>query len=442
MSELRFPDAFKWGAAVSGHQVEGHNRHSDWWHWEQKGDIYDGTRSGAAVDHWNRYPEDHQLMVDLGLNAFRFGIEWARVEPREGHFDETAIATYRAMLESLREQGISICLTLHHWVLPKWVADRGDWTNPDTERFFLRYVERMVEAFGEYPDLWITLNEPMVVPLAANLAGEFPPQRRSFRAFRRVVQALLRVHAKSYALIHDRVPNAPDGGPTMVGVAQAYPYLEAWGSTGLRGCYERRMEQWSRRLVFRAWDDALATGELKFPIGRGVIEGLEDSIDFCGVNYYFRMSLRFSWRCVSRLFIDIDSIPEGVEQSEMGWQIWPQGFGPVLDEVWQRFGKPIYITENGIADAEDRHRAHYLVRHLSELHSAIERGIPVKGYFHWSLLDNFEWREGFAKKFGLIEVDHTDPELARSLRQSAKLYARIIEANAIPTGASEDDGPD
>jgi beta-glucosidase len=423
---LTFPENFLWGSAVSGHQIEGANKHSDWWHWELA--TPEQPESGMAVDYWNRFEEDHELLAAMGHQAFRIGIEWARVEPRKGEFDRAAIEQYRRMLDSLRRHGIKICLTLHHWVLPHWVAEQGDWVNPATVGHFLQYVGVILDELGEFPELWITLNEPMVALLAGNLSGDFPPQRRSVAAFRKAARNMLRAHAGAYRLIHQKIAAA------RVGIAMAYPYMAPWESPGLRGWYERQAERFLHELLFRAWDRSVHSGRLHPFFGRGKIDGLEDSIDFCGVNYYFRMSLRFAWKKWRTGFLDIDSIPRGVETTDMGWQIWPEGLSKILDEVWGLDGKPIYITENGIADADDQKRPGYLTGHLRQIHAALQKGIPVEGYFHWSFIDNFEWKEGFEMKFGLVAVDRADPALKRRPRPSAQLYSQIIRDNGFSAG--------
>jgi beta-glucosidase len=425
---LSFPDHFLWGSAVSGHQIDGNNRHSDWWHWEHATEQQ--PLSGHAVDHWNRFDEDHALLSQLSHGAFRLGIEWARIEPRKGHFDQDAIDHYRRMLVSLRKRGIKTCLTLHHWVLPQWVAEQGDWLNPDTLTSFLRYVEHIVEQLGEYPERWITLNEPMVAALAGNISGDFPPQRRSIPAFRKVVRNLLRAHAGASLIIRRGCPSA------KVGIAMAYPLLEPWGSKGLAGFYERTVMRIGRTVIYGAWDHSLITGRFHPLLGRGTVEGLRDSIDFCGINYYFRMTPRFSWRHIRTGFLDLGATPEGVATSDFDWQIYPTGLRQIVNEVWQRFGKPIVITENGIADRDDSHRAAYIESHLRQLHLALQDGVPVEGYFHWSLLDNFEWNEGFEMKFGLVEIDPDDPDLRRIPRPSATFYSQIIRNNGLSTATS------
>lgn len=414
----KFPENFLWGSAVSGHQIDGHNEHSDWWHWEL---ATEGQQvSGKAVDHWNRFEEDHDLLVAMGHEAFRFGLEWARIEPRRGEFDQAAVEQYRRMLQSLRDRGIKICLTLHHWVLPQWVSEQDDWMNPETVDQFLRYVDFVVQEFGEFPDLWITVNEPMVASLAGNLSGDFPPQRKSILASRKVTRNMLRAHAGAYRLVHQHCPHA------RVGVAMAYPHLEAWGTPGPAGWYERIAAWFGRKVVYEAWDRSIQTGWFHPLIGWGGVEGLRDSVDFCGINYYFRMTPRFSLKHRRSGFLDPAALPEGVEINDFDWQIWPKGIRHIIGYAWKRFQKPIFITENGIADRDDSRRGDYIVDHLQQIQQAIADGLPVEGYFHWSFIDNFEWKEGFEMKFGLVEVDPEDPELTRRPRSSAELYSRII----------------
>jgi beta-glucosidase len=420
---LPFPDHFLWGSAASGHQIEGNNKHSDWWHWELATNTQ--PNSGKAVDYWNRFEEDHALMASMGHQAFRLGIEWARIEPKPGEFDADAVAHYHRILKSLQSHGIKICLTLHHWVLPKWVADEKDWRNPKTVEWFLRYTDFAIREFGEYPDQWITLNEPMVAALAGYFSADFPPGRRNYFELRNVVRNMLKAHAGAYQLIHEYDPAA------QVGIAMSYPLLEPWGSKGFAGWYERMTVAIGRRFVFLAWDESVKTGRVHPLYGRGTIKELRESIDFCGINYYFRMTLRFSLRHIRTGFIDQEATPDGVDKNDFGWQIWPEGIHTIISEVWNRFRKPIYITENGIADASDKKRGAYISEHLKQVHRSIEDGVPVQGYYHWSFIDNFEWKEGFDMRFGLVEVDPEDPELKRTPRRSASLYSRIIRANGI-----------
>lgn len=386
-----FPENFTWGTATAGHQVEGHNHYSNWWAWEQLGHVRDGTTSGGSVDYWNRFEEDHSLMNKLGFQAFRLGIEWARIEPEPGYFDEEVTEQYRRIFQSLQKHNIKICLTMNHWVLPQWVAKQHDWLNPKTTQDFLRFCEYIIDEFGMYPDWWVTLNEPMMPAIAGNLLDEHPPQRHSWKAYRQVSRALLKAHAALYELIHRKCPTAPNGTPTMVGVAQAYPHFEPWGTPGWRGIYEKFATQVAKRAAYDAWDTAVQTGHFHPMHGIGNVPHLQNSYDYCGINYYFRMSLRYDKNRRDFWSIADDHIPEGIEKTQMGWQIYPEGMYHTIKHVWERFHKPIIIMENGIADDTDAQRPGYIIDHLEQIHRAISEGIPVHAYFYWSYIDNFEW---------------------------------------------------
>ncbi len=430
--QLRFPEGFLWGTSTAGHQIEGHNDKSDWWKFEQEGKVLDGSKSGVNIDYWNRYEEDHEIMTKLGYQLFRLGLEWARIEPEDGKFDMKAIERYRQILTSLRKRNIKICLTIYHWVLPLWFAESGGWLRPDAVGRFIRFSELVVKELGEFPDIWVTLNEPMVPAAAGYLAGEFPPEIKSPKKYGIVAKKLLECHARCYPLIHNNVKSAPDGSPTQAGIAMAYQWIEPWGSPGLAGKYEKIMSRLWEKGGFLGWDEAIISGRAPWYFGGGgEIPGLKDSYDFCGVNYYFRSSIKFDKTKSAQVFIDFQSVPDGIEKTQMGWQIYPPGFYKTFMRVWDMFKKPIYITENGIADDVDKQRPKYLLEHIAQVHRAIQSGADIRGYFQWSFIDNFEWREGFSKKFGLIACDANDPELKRTPRPSAYMYSDIIKENAI-----------
>jgi beta-glucosidase len=271
----------------------------------------------------------------------------------------------------------------------------------------------------------------MVPAVMGNLLGHFPPQRHSIKAYRTVSRSLLRAHAGTYHLIHKMQPLAPDGTLSKVGVAMAYPWIEPWNSPGLASWYERFAVFIARRLASVGWDYTIQTGKPHWIHGGPAIPGIQNSYDYCGINYYTRASLKADRRKCGHYWIDDTQAPEGIKVTQMGWQIYPEGLYRTLRAVWKRFGKPILITENGIADDTDDQRPCYIVEHLAQVHRALQEGIPILGYFHWSFLDNFEWREGFAKRFGLVSVRHDDPDLTRTPRRSAYLYSEIAQKNAL-----------
>jgi len=438
---LRFPEGFVWGSASAGHQVEGGNVHSNWWAWEQQGLTNDGSRSGRACDVWNRYAEDHTRMRDYGFGMSRLGVEWARVEPEPGRFDEAALERYRAMLLDLQAKGMRVCLTLHHWVLPRWFAAAGGWLAPDAVTRFDAFVRRVARALGDLVDLWITLNEPMVPVLAGYLAGYHPPCRRAPLEAARVFEALLRAHAAAYHAIHAIAPRAPDGGRAQVGFAGAYQNVEPYHERGPLRALETPVARIVAQSSFRAWDESVRDGRVRWPFRFGLpfgsgrpIPGLAGSVDFVGVNYYMRISVRLGLGTLSNVKSGGYDCPPGIERTEMGWQVHPPSFHAVLLDVHRFFGKPIYVTENGCCDSGDEMRRRYLLQHLAQVQRAIADGADVRGYLLWTFLDNFEWREGFEKKFGIVAVDPDDPDLVRRPKPSAEMYAEVIAANAITPG--------
>ncbi len=428
-----FPAGFLWGVATAGHQVEGNNTHSNWWAWEQQGLVKDATRSGRACDYWNRFRTDHDLLQKIGCNVFRLGIEWARIEPERDRFDPEAIAHYRRILEDLQRRGIRVCLTLNHWVVPQWFAAAGSWLAPDALARWEHFLLRVIPEFGDLVDLWITLNEPMVPVLAGYLAGYHPPCRRRPLEAARVFRVLLEAHALAYTCIHNLVAHPANGdGPPRVGFAGAYQWVEPYHDKGPLLPLERVLSRLVARVSFEAWDESVVSGRVQWPWGMGrEIPGLAGSVDFIGVNYYMRISTRLDAGTLSNVKSGGYHVPPGVETSEMGWQIYPPGFRLVLHAVRRRFGRPIYITENGCCDSGDRQRRRYILSHLQQLHQALIEGCDIRGYMHWSFTDNFEWREGFAKRFGLVAMDHDDPELRRRPRPSAAMLSEIIAANGL-----------
>lgn len=432
IAPLSFPPGFLWGTACAGHQVEGDNVHSNWWQWEQLGQVHDGTRSGRACDYWNRWRDDHALMQSYGHNVLRLGVEWARLEPRRGEFDSDATARYRAMLEDLQSRGMKVCLTLNHWVLPEWFAAAGGWLNDDAIACWERFVTHVALSMGDLVDLWVTLNEPMVPVLAGYLAAHHPPCRVAPLEAGRVFAQLLYAHARAYHLLHALVKRTPDGAPPQVGIATAYQAVETYHHHGLRKWAEAPLARLIARISFGAWDRSLATGRVAAPFGYGQqIPGLRGSVDWIGVNYYMRISARLGRGTLSNVKVGGYVIPPGIEATEMGWQIYPPGFYDVLMQVQRNFRKPIYVTENGCCDSGDEVRRRYLLSHWAQMQRALRHGCDLRGYMLWTFIDNFEWREGFAKKLGVMAMDHDDPELRRVPRPSAEMYREVIAANAV-----------
>lgn len=432
MENMVFPKDFYFGAATSAYQVEGVNR-NDWTGWEaanakrlaaeaakKKWSDYilknypnplqeENYISGRACDHYNRFREDFDVAKKLGHNAHRFSIEWSRIEPEEGKFNEKEIEHYRKVIQALRERGIEPFVTLWHWTLPLWVRDRGGWENRDAVYYFGRYVKRITTELRNLVNFWMPLNEPSTYIGASYVTGIHPPTIQSFWRGNGVFRHLIMAAKEAYRVIHQVQPSA------RVGVAHYLVYHEPF------------QNRFGNRLI---------TPLVAYIRNRRFLNALDDAQDFIGLQYYHHDAISFDWRTAaanSETFgykrwgpITIRNKNDAV--SDLGWEIYPEGIYHLLKDV-SRYHKPIYITENGIADAKDEKRIKFIEEHLRWVSKAMREGVDVRGYFYWSLLDNFEWDKGFWPRFGLVEVDYKT--LERKIRPSAWEYKKIIENRGV-----------
>ena len=395
---VKLPSAFSFGTATSATQVEGGCATSDWWAFAHAaGRVARGDVPDVACDHWNRFREDVALQVALGMQSHRLSVEWARVEPADGRFDDAAVDRYREETALLRASGIEPMVTLHHFSFPTWLAERGGAEAPELPERFARFAERVARALARDVTHWVTINEPNVLVAQGWLLGVWPPARRDPVGAVRAARNLRRAHIAAYRAVHAARAGARVGLAHHVRVATP-------ASPALRD-----------RLAARALDVVFNEPFLDLPQ------------DFVGLNYYSRDVVRFDATKPAELFA-ARTVPPGAPVNDLGWEIFPEGLGQVLRSLGKK-RKPIWITENGIADAADEKRERFIVDHLREVARAIEDGVDVRGYLHWSLLDNFEWAEGYAPRFGLYEVDYATQK--RTLRPSGRAYARIAAAREV-----------
>lgn len=420
MIKYSFPKGFYWGTATSSHQIEGDNFYNDWWEFEMQGKVKDGQKSGKACDSWNRYKEDFDLIQKLNNNAYRFSIEWSRIEPEEGKFDDSAINRYKNMLISLRERNIEPFVTLHHFTNPLWISKKGGWLNPDTVGYYLRYVEKIVKELKDLVKFWMTINEPNAYSFMAYLYGQFPPQEKSLKKMLLVMNNMVKAHAKAYKIIHEIIPDS------NVSIAYNVIYFEPINP---RSFIDKKLTDFADKIYNRIFIETLISGKFSSPFVKEEINYAKDTLDYLGINYYTRVFMGLKNLLYSIKGEDFNLYPPNAERSDFGWEIYPEGFYKVVKRFWEMVKKPIYITENGISDAKDEKRPKYIITHLIALHKAIEEGIDVRGYFHWSLMDNFEWAEGFKQRFGLLEMDYNTME--RRWRKSAEIYSEIAKNNGI-----------
>jgi beta-glucosidase len=398
---------FLWGTATAAHQIEGGNRNNDWWEWEQLGHIKGGDSSEIACDSWNRWQQDLDLAQELSTNAYRFSLEWSRIEPEEGRFDQKAIDHYREMLQEMRRREIEPILTLHHFTIPLWLAHKGGYEHPDFPAYFERFCQKVVPLYAPFVRYWITINEPNVIAALGYLYGIFPPGVKSVSRCGRVLKQFLLAHARAYRVIKSAAPGS------LVSVAINVQNISPASGSPLDRLAADLVDQ------FYNWGflKAMVDGRTRMPFGWGSrIPGLANTLDYVGLNYYSRIFIGFRWRG------GFAEVRKAVPRSDMDQEIYPQGFYQAIRQV-AAFGKPILITESGIADARDQYRPDYLRQVIGGMRLAMREGIPILGYLHWSLMDNFEWNEGYSQKFGLYEMDFTT--LERKPRPSAQLFRAI-----------------
>lgn len=424
---LSFPAGFLWGTATAAHQVEGQNCNNQWWDWEQQpGRIWHNDRSGDACGWWCNAESDLDRAAALGQNAHRLSLEWSRIEPQEGNFDPTAIQRYRALLLALRQRGLTPMITLHHFTNPRWLEARRGWLHPATPQRFARFAAHAVATLGDLCNLWCTINEPLVYATQSYLLGAWPPgTRHPLRAFQ-AASAMLRGHALAAAVIHRLSPIH------RVGIVHNLRIFEP-ASPAARDVAVAAMWDY---LFNGALMIAIRSGRLLPPFGTGrtINHDMRASCDFFGLNYYTRERVAFSARAPGMLF-GRRFTPSNVPQSDRGGdgatygEIYPHGLYRALRRV-ARLKLPIYITETGLPDADDDQRPRFILDHLHAVHRALCNGVDVRGIFLWTLVDNFEWSEGWGLRFGLYALDLATGE--RRLRPSGALYAAIARANAIP----------
>ena len=368
-----------------------------WSSWQQKQfpEMFDPKNyiSGKACDHYNLFEKDFDIAKKLSHNAHRFSIEWSRIEPKEGKFDAAQLAHYRAVVHSLKSRGIEPFVTLWHWTLPEWLSKKGGVLNKDFDGYFCRYTEYVVNGLKDNVEFWLTLNEPTSVIGNSFVLGNWPPQKMNTFNALRAYKNLAAAHNLAFNKIHKLSSRAKVGLPNVLA------YIEPKNKQSF-------VDKFMAKFFHYFSNDKL-------------YKMTRDKHDFLAVQYYFHDVVGLGKR---------PEIPKD-KLSDMGWEIYPKGIRNVLEEV-KKYNLPVYITENGIADKDDSRRADFIKNHLIEIHRAInEEGIDVRGYFHWSLLDNFEWDKGFWPRFGLVEINYATQE--RTIRKSALYYKEVAQNNGL-----------
>lgn len=396
-----FPEGFLFGSSTAAHQVEGGNVGSDWWAWEHRSDTPAAESSGDAIDHYHRYRDDFALLAALGQNAHRLSLEWSRIEPEPGEWSVAALDHYKRVLAALAEHGLTGLVTLQHFTLPRWLADRGGWLAPEATERFAAYVQKVASHLGDLMPYACTINEPQMAAALGYLAGYFPPGHRDVDEFQTVTNTQLEAHRLAVQALRT------GRGFPRTGLCLQLPALSPArsGDPDCVGAYEYAL-QWMR--------DAYIAELRTRP---------ETAGDFVGVQYYSRHSVDPS--------SPTGTVPPRERQrtTQMGWEWYPDGMRQALHAA-AATGLPLIVTENGIATDCDAERVEYIDAHLRAVRRAMDEGADVRGYIYWSSFDNFEWNEGYRPTFGLVRIDRRDG-LRRQPRPSAAAYGRLARSGRI-----------
>ena len=439
----RFPDDFVWGAATSAYQIEGSPTadgagRSIWHRFSHTPEnTYLNQTGDVACDHYRRYKDDVALMGELGLNAYRFSIAWGRVYPEgTGRVNKKGIDFYSRLVDELLKKGIKPNATLYHWDLPEALDDRGGWLNRDIAAWFGDFATTMFESLADRVDTWSTINEPWVVSDGGYMFGGMAPGHSNLFEAPIAAHNLLRAHGT--AVERFRSTKAAKNGQIgfVVNLEPKYPASQA--------PEDLEATRWSDAYMNRQYLDPVFMGrypaELREIFGEAWPEWpdedmrlIKQPIDFLGINYYTRKVERYD---SERLRFHSKAVPQPDAMiTEMNWEVYPQALTRILLWITERYGKlPLYITENGAAfydpphpidgKIEDPLRVEYYRQHLRAAHDAMKQGVNLRGYFAWSLLDNYEWAGGYSKRFGLVHVDYSNQ--VRTIKSSGRYYAEVI----------------
>ena len=416
--DLTFPAGFVWGTASSSHQSEGDNAHNDWSEWEQQpGRIVHEHRCGRSNNFYELYDSDFALLAELGLRHYRLSIEWSRIEPDDGHVDSAALDHYRRVLHSARRHGITAWVNLHHFALPRWFAARGGFLEEANLAYWRRHVERIAKELVTCADYWHPINEANAYAAGSYLVGVMPPGVQDFSAFLKILRHTQLMYRDAYHILKAARPEV------RVGTIHVFnPVFALDPNNDDDQLLVRNFDALFNDLPLRA----LADGLLAIPGAEPEpVPGLKGAADFFGANYY-------TSSCVDHLNpTQLTPYPPGARRlTQLGNSMYAPGLGVVLRRVRDaRLGVPIYVTENGIGTDDDTWRIEYIAHHLAEIHAAIADGCDVRGYFHWTAVDNFEWMLGWTAQFGIIGFDAQT--FARQPRPSAYVLSEIAKSNCL-----------
>lgn len=420
-TSIHFPAGFLWGTATASHQVEGGNTNNNWYQWEtMEGKIKEGHTSGIACNWWGgKWKDDLDRAAETGQNSHRLSVEWSRIQPAPDRWDEDALEHYRQIIRGMLDRKLVPMVTLHHFTDPLWLVEMGGWETEAVVPYFEAFVKKVVEALKDYVTLWVTINEPNVYIWGGYMGGGFPPGKNDMNLGLQVMVNMLKGHAAAYRAIHAIQPEA------RVGFALNYRDLQP-ARPGFPP--DRWMANLQSQIYNNSFAGAIKTGKLDAVLKKVAVPEAKGTQDYLGINYYTCDLVKFDLTAPGDMF-GKRSTPPGAEMSETGFiASVPEGIFRALH--WARqFDVPLFVSENGVEDSDDHLRPKYLVEHLEQVWRAANYNYRVEGYYHWSLVDNFEWERGWTQRFGLWGLDLKTQ--ARIRRPSASLYEAICRENGI-----------
>lgn len=446
MSDFVFPENFMWGAATAATQIEGawneDGKCPSIWDVAPKKKIKYGENCHTACDHYHRYKDDIQLMKEIGLKSYRFSINWCRIMPKKGKVNIKGVQFYQNLVTELKKAGIEPLCTLFHWDLPEWVQKEGGWMSNSTIRYFCEYVKVVVDALSDQVAYWITLNEPTCFIMNGHMVGAHAPFKHRYLSLSKATRVCMLCHGKAVKIIRERAKVTP-----KVGIAMA-------ASCFLPKDESKEEIEKAYRMTFEGNMGVMSNGWFCDPVlaGKAVsaygiyrtskkdLDQIFQPLDFVGVNVYSPLQ-EGSWFGKAKC-------EQGAARSVMGWIVDGRCLYWTIRFMHERYGLPIMVTENGYSDNDfvcrdgmvhDPQRGEFIHRYLGNVKRAVEEGLPVIGYLYWSLMDNFEWAEGYDPRFGLIYVDYAN-DYKRILKDSAYEYKKIIETNGATIGMIEQEG--
>ena len=410
--EFKLKEGLLLGVSTAATQIEGGEVDSNWNDWYRQGNIKDGTDPATGNDHWEKWEEDTDLMAQMGLQIYRFGIEWARLVPAPGVVNEEAVQRYRRELTALKDRGIQPLMTIHHFTNPMWFERMGGFTKRENLHHYLELVELTADRFGDLVSDYITINEPNVYATNSYFFSMWPPAKTSLTDTLRVMENLCYCHIKAYNILHER-RRAMGYTDTKVGVAN---HLRVFAPKNPRNPWHCICAKLNEYLFQGALLKAMTLGDYPFPLRNFAHLPKGEYSDFNGVNYYSRST-------VSGIG---DGVRENSPRNDLDWEIYPDGIVECAEKLQAILPRPLWVTENGTCDNDDRFRSRYIYEHLK---TVSESNLPFERYYHWCFCDNFEWIEGNSAKFGLVSVD---PETSvRSVKNSGKFYSAVIACGGV-----------